>query len=182
VRINVKRGAGGGGYLPNQFLILLDKEHSLLDASGQIVADLTAPSVFVFIHEYIHYLTNVSTASGYLSLAAWQRLVALFSGTLEPSGNCRGSRVLDDAGQMHVAQFLAYSDFHEGDTEPRHLLGCGEDIVDMRVVQASLEPEQLPLPDGPVSRQRVTLTCEATMSDGNKMVVPFHFGATAIEE
>src|SRR5262245_60682461 len=85
------RRAELGAYTPHEFCIEMSAKHALVDPTGKPVEPIPADTFSTFIHEYIHYLQNVSTMSGFTGYHATQQLLALFSATIDRTGRSGGS-------------------------------------------------------------------------------------------
>src|SRR5438309_1293150 len=84
-----------GSYTPHEFCIEMSAEHPLVDAKQSRIHPIPAETLSTFVHEYIHYLQNVSTVSGFAGYHATQQLLALFSATVDKTGRSAGSGRLD---------------------------------------------------------------------------------------
>lgn len=181
---NTKRAGDAGGYYPNQFMIELDRDHALLNRDGTLRAYVAGSANFVFIHEYVHYLENISTASGFKSLLIWESVLAIFSHTLDAeAGESGGSARLDPADQDRLRQLVTYSDLCNGDDVPADLRAVPDDAFDdLEVLGVDAETLSVSLPNGTGEVTGVNLRCNVTFKDRPATEVEFILGATAIEE
>jgi hypothetical protein len=76
------------------------------------------PPPIVFVHEYIHYLQNLTTVHGVKSFLATQQLLALFSRTMLSDGTSLGSPALTDEQRREVARYGQLRHSAEGETGP----------------------------------------------------------------
>lgn len=93
-----------GYYLPDRYFIAVEKE----DAHG-------APDPRTMLHEFWHYLQNVSTLHGIQSFAATQQVMAVFSATMATSGVSLGDAVLAGADRDRSERFVRWRLAARGD-------------------------------------------------------------------
>lgn len=94
------------GYLPEKLIIRLGTEIRIVDATGSPVPFPTTAAFAVFVHEYIHYLHNISTVCGLSGFMNTLELWRLFRRTIDPVGFSVGSSQLDGATQAHLERLL----------------------------------------------------------------------------
>jgi len=121
-------------YAPNHFLLTLDVGTPFI--VNAVDPSLDDAHLHVFIHEYWHYLQNVTTVSGFKCFAFTQHLLPPFSKSLLSAGDgtSAGSTVLSLEERAKMATLLALwrdLDGHEGPSD--QLLGDWE--VDFRVTR-----------------------------------------------
>jgi hypothetical protein len=94
-----------GLYTPDRYFMVIMKA----GADG-------GPDPLVFVHEYWHYLQNISTLHGLKSFEVTQQLVPLFSATMNADGTSRGSDGLSDAQKERIVRFLTYRATLDGES------------------------------------------------------------------
>lgn len=115
------RRAGSPLYEPNRFLITFDSGTSFLadpQNNGRIKQDRR--HLPVLVHEYWHYLQNISTIAGVKGFLAAQNQLAIFSGSLAPdgSGNSEGSARLTSPDMNLFGEFGCLIALIEGEPGP----------------------------------------------------------------
>lgn len=98
-----------GLYAPNRYFMVIAK-----------AAPEGGPDPLVFVHEYWHYLQNISTLHGLKSFEITQQLVPLFSATMQKDGTSRGSEHLSKEQKTRIVDFLRYRAVIDGDVGPDH--------------------------------------------------------------
>lgn len=109
-----------GLYTPDRYFMVIMK--AALDGG---------PDPLVFVHEYWHYLQNISTLHGLKSFEITQQLVPLFSATMNADGTSRGSDGLSDAQRERLVRFLAYRAALDGDIGPSHDNDIKGEVVEL---------------------------------------------------
>jgi hypothetical protein len=94
------------GYLPEKLIIRLGTEIRIIDTNGTPVPFPTPAAFAVFMHEYMHYLHNISTACGLSGFVNTLELWRLFRRTIDPTGFSVGSSQLDGATQEHLERLM----------------------------------------------------------------------------
>lgn len=94
------------GYLPEKLIIRLGTEIRIIDPSGSPLPLPTPAAFAAFMHEYMHYLHNVSTVCGLSGLANTLELWRLFRQTFDAEGFSVGSSRLDGTIQEHLKRLL----------------------------------------------------------------------------
>lgn len=94
------------GYLPEKLIIRLGTEIRIVDSTGSPVPFPTPAAFAVFMHEYMHYLHNISTVCGLSGFMNTLELWRLFRRTIDPMGFSVGSSQLDGATQEHLERLL----------------------------------------------------------------------------
>ena len=117
-----------GVYTPDRYFIVIMKA----GADG-------GPDPLVFVHEYWHYLQNISTLHGLKSFEVTQQLVPVFSATLNADGTSRGSDGLSDDQKRHLSRFLAYRSTLDGEVGPDHDVDVKAEVIGVRGDSITLE-------------------------------------------
>ncbi len=87
------------------------------------------PDPLVFVHEYWHYLQNLTTLHGVKSFLATQQLVATFSRTMQPDGSSRGSEGLPEDDRRRIVTFQGFRSRAEGQRRPAFEPGARVEVV-----------------------------------------------------
>ncbi len=99
------------GYKPQEFIIRLGPDIELIDSEKSALVAPTPTALAVFMHEYIHYIHNVSTVIGLSGLINTLELWHLFRQTFDENGFSHGSTRLDSNSQDHlknITEILAF--------------------------------------------------------------------------
>jgi hypothetical protein len=169
------RHAELGAYTPHEFCIEMSADHPLVDETGTRVDPIPAETLSTFVHEYFHYLQNVSTVSGFAGYHATQQLLALFSATVDKSGRSAGSACFDSTQNDKLAQIRVYLDLLEGDEGP-------DDVALESVRKVDAHRRTLPFGSGVAFLSEVTLTCDVQNSYGEHRDELVLLGLCIIEE
>jgi len=147
------------GYLPEKLIIRLGTEIRIVDSTGSPVPFPTPAAFAVFMHEYMHYLHNISTVCGLSGFMNTLELWRLFRRTIDPMGFSVGSSQLDGATQEHLERLL-------------HVLVAGRSVhqPSLRTVATPVSVEILSATlEGKVEDHRgvllSTFACEAGVRD-----------------
>ncbi len=115
-----------GSYKPNRFIVTLTCQTPFFQINSQEEVESNQDDYLaVYLHEYWHYLQNISTISGIITFILMQELLALFSKTLEvcPSGkiSSKGNSGLDADGQQVFANIIKMFTTIQGQMKPAGL-------------------------------------------------------------
>lgn len=95
-------------YLPESMLITIGPDLRILDDHGSVIPFPSAQAFAVFFHEYVHYLHNISTASGIAAFVntvdLWQR----FRHTIKNDGESAGSVSCTPEEESHLRDLSQY--------------------------------------------------------------------------
>jgi hypothetical protein len=171
-----------GSYSPNAFAIRLPADTAVIDPASLQLVQNDPEAVAVLIHEYWHYLQNLTTVAGFMSLLLQQDFARAFSETLVAAGD--GTSVGSDAVGGHlpdqVEELTAILDAREGGlTVPN--IDEGE-VESFRVTGVHEDDYTLTRNGQPVPLRRVVLDVEAEMSDGSTQTGHLLFGQACVEE
>lgn len=89
----------GAGYKPQEFIIRLGSEIQMFDSEKNALVAPTPNALAVFMHEYMHYIHNVSTLIGVSALINTLEFWRLFRCTFDENGFSLGSTHLDATAQ-----------------------------------------------------------------------------------
>ena len=115
-----------GSYQPNRFLVTLGDGTPFfnINDNGEVSSNQN-DYLAVYIHEYWHYLQNVTTIAGVAVFFLMQELAALFSRTLEESSsgeiNSKGSTGFEPADQESFDNVMAMFNAMQGTMKPARL-------------------------------------------------------------
>lgn len=174
--------AAAGSYAPNHFLVTLDAATPFI--SGPDHNPSENPCVFhIFLHEYWHYLQNVTTVSGFKAFAFTQHLLPPFSKTLlrNADGTSEGNAALTSQECADVRTLLKLHDDLDGQAAPTVALSSDWD-VDFQVVGTRQSQATHTYATRIAPSPIVTLDVECTWSDESRAVEQLQLGALAIEE
>lgn len=134
---DIERFSSLGTYLPAQFFARIRVDSNL--------DDLGPEGATVLMHEYWHYLQNVSTVAGVREFLRWQNIVGVFSKTLQAhgDGSSVGADALSDDERTAIIRLLERSKATRGDRAPEGRGGSNELLsrvteVNGRRIQLSL--------------------------------------------
>lgn len=163
-----------GLYETHRFCLRLAPEVSLLDEDGRPRTELSADVLAVLLHEYTHFLHNLSTASGFAAYQCFNHLLAVFSNALREDGTCDPTRLSD--GQRAVARSAldALASLDGTRALPRH----PSPVTGLVVVAARCIPVQL----GEANVKQANVAWEITRRDGTRETFEGSIGAFLIEE
>lgn len=170
-----------GSYSPNAFSIRLPAGTSPIDpVSLELIDDPKRMSVLV--HEYWHYLQNLTTVAGFLELFLQQELTSAFSQTLAVTGD--GGSVGSDAigGVMpnQLRELMAMFFARRGELKASSI--DNDRVRNFRITGVDEEDYGLMLRGQAVPLRKVTLTIDAEMRDGSHEIGQLLFGQVCVEE
>lgn len=167
-----------GSYFSNAFSIQISEDTSVIDPDTLHVNHDDATTLSIFVHEYWHYLQNLTTVAGFVSLLLQQDLAASFSATLAEGGTSIGSA--DDELTNEITELIDVRNAREGELE---LVGHEPDDIDCFVIIGVEEAEySLCLRGQPVPLAKITLNVEIELKDGSKASEQILFGQACVEE
>jgi len=164
-----------GAYMPHELCIEMSADRALVDASGNRVEPTPVETLSTFVHEYFHYLQNISTVSGFAAYHATQQLLAIFSHTVGATGESGGSGRLSAELVRRLRELADYLDLLEGDAGPEH------DVLES-IVQVAAQRRELPFGNGVSRLSEVTVVCEVQTAQGPPERRSLQLGLCVIEE
>ena len=177
-----RRSNVAGSYSPNAFSIRLPADTAIIDPGTLQLIQGDPDALSVLIHEYWHYLQNLTTVAGFISLVLQQDFAQAFSETLAVTGDgtSAGSDATGAAHSARVRELTEILDAREGElTVP----GIDQDEVETFRITGVLEEEYALTRNGrPVPARKVVLEIEAEMSDGSTETGKMLFGQACVEE
>lgn len=175
-----------GLYLPNNFLITLGHTSPYVRAAGSSPS-LAEDHRHTFLHEYWHYLHNVTTVSGFKTFLMTQMLLSDFSSTLvkNKDGTSAGHSVLTKGASSRIYGALLLHEHIEGHGSPELDLESELDLS-FRVVNldTTTEEVELPSPHGrdKVPSLRAFIDVEISREGEAPVIMKMELGSLAIEE
>lgn len=171
-----------GLYSPNAFSIRLPPHTHVIDPKTLELVQNDPDALSALIHEYWHYLQNLTTVAGFTSLVLQQDFARAFSETLAVTGD--GSSIGSDAAggglPDQVRELVEILDAREGELT---VSGIDEEEVESFRITGVHEDEYALTWNGqPVPLREVVLDIEATMFDSTTKTGQLLFGQTCVEE
>lgn len=170
-----------GSYYPNEFFITLSEDTPFLrfEQDGTNWHDNTY--LPTFIHEYWHYLQNISTIGGYKLFSLDQQVLALFSNTLTPDGRCPDSVQISGDEQSFLSGIQDLRNSIEGVPAPTGFFNAGgiSSIVQGLTPFTGVTSWHN---GGQVGFQSLKLTVDLSTPSGNITGLDFILGTWVLEE
>lgn len=169
-----------GKYFSDVFLIEFPSHVSIFNREGT-QGPKSAADFATFVHEYWHYLLNISTSRGYKDFALWQQLIPVFTHTLnlEESATSKGSD-LNFPYRSHMERVLDIFFNYRGEGIQDSL---GATLIDIEVTgPALIEDPGLTLGGIRVPYQRVTIPIIAHGNNQKSVISRYVLGNDAINE
>jgi hypothetical protein len=171
-----------GSYSPNAFSIRLPAGTPIIDPISLQLIPNDAEGLSVLVHEYWHYLQNLTTVSGFISLVLQQDIAAAFSETLAVTGDGAsvGSAATGGTVPARVRELTAILDARAGDLTVSTI--DEDDVESFRITGVHEEDYALTRNGQPVPLRKVVLDIDAEMSDGSHETGQMVFGEICVEE
>lgn len=175
-----------GSYQPNRFLVTLGDGTPFFNINDKgEVSSNQDDYLAVYIHEYWHYLQNITTIAGVAMFFLMQELAALFSRTLEesPSGeiNSKGSTGFDPADQESFDNVVSMFNAMNGKMKPAGLRA--EPIKDWAIQDMKKEEIEITWRGKKLIRHQLVLKFTINYSDGDTDTsAQLQVGAGSIQE
>ena len=163
-----------GLYETHRFCLRLAPEVTLLADDGAPKSELNADVLVVLLHEYTHFLHNLSTASGFAAYQCFQQLLGVFSNALNDDGTCDPAHLSSD----NTAVARSALDALESIDGTRRLPNHPSPVTGLSVVSARCAPTQV----GGVSVQHAKVEWVIDRRDGTRETFVSDVGAFVIEE
>ena len=115
-----KKSSVLGSYTPNQFFISMSAKTPFIIENSDGDLEQNNAHLPIFLHEYWHFLHNITTISGFTSFSFSQHLLGIFSKTLseDRDGTSEGSGNLNSDLQGDIQSLLDILGLQEGDDKP----------------------------------------------------------------
>jgi len=181
----VNKDNTAGVYHTNRFCITLPPITDIFDETGFKLGNLSVADnrdkFSSFIHEYYHYLHNLSTVSGFMSFLIFQELLAIFWKCLNSSGISEGQVNFTSTDEAFVTELLAEMKYYNGDTEsPQHI---DQDRIQSCKIVNLLETKNIRTIKGKdVEKETIIITFAIQYDTGNSVSFDYQFGDNAIDE
>lgn len=175
------QGNAAGIYNPNHFLITIDASNRFIEPDNPNHPNMRY--MHIFLHEYWHYLQNVTTFTGYKSFDFTQHILAIFSKTLMQKGNgtSAGSGVLGADDKEDTKSLLALQSYLDGEGAPSTVL-LNNSQVDFTVVGTKRIDRDQTLYGRAVPNPLLLIECDCIWPDGHITRESMQLGTWAIEE
>ena len=173
-----------GKYFANAFSITLHPDIDIFineekDEFEVIIDEAERPKLAIFIHEYWHYLLNISTFSRYHDFSICFHLLAIFSSTLMKYGNgaSSGNEGLSQELRTLAKSMVKMLRIYRGDIRPN----INGTVRDFKVIGYSVKEEKINVNKSYQAHQFIQLKLEIESTNGSEEH-NFILGSTAIEE
>lgn len=136
--VDVDHAAVLGLYETHRFCLRLSPDVSLLDAAGAPKTTLERDVLVVLVHEYFHYLHNLSTPSGFCAFQIFQQLLVALSHAMKDDGTCEPAGVpaeLNDRVRESLAALAVLEGRKALPLHPSPAVGLGVVDVVLGVVE-----------------------------------------------
>ncbi len=186
-----------GLYQPHAFIIRLSKDNQVFPvpagASGatstaskngqQDVTTSDIEGLAVFVHEYLHYLQNISTISGLYEFVLQLRRIVEFMDTLQPNRQSKGSAILSGPAQNSIATHANLRKLIQGETTPSDTRFDEEKYGDqIEVTRAWTTKASFDFGASTLEAARAHLSLRKTDTTGNIVDFDVEFGTEMICE
>ncbi len=184
MRLNRKDNTAGI-YHTNQFCITLPPMTTMFDESGlifnalQTISDKKTYSSFV--HEYFHYVHNLSTVSGFMTFLIFQSLLSEFWKCLREDGSSKGSNDFSDDDNRIFRELINELTFYNGDVEPIGIT-ADDNIVEMNVINITETSKARKIYGKDIIRDIIIIKFHVKFDTGQTKDIDFQLGDAAIDE
>jgi len=171
-----------GSYSPNAFSIQLPSSTSVIDPVSLQLIQNNPENLSVLVHEYWHYIQNLTTVAGLISLVLQQHFVAAFSETLYDmaDGTSVGSNAVGGDLPARVQELIEIFQAREGDLALPTIEQ--EEVRSFRITSVHEDEYDLSFRNIPVPLRKIVLDIEVEMSDGSNDTEQLVFGQACVEE
>lgn len=171
-----------GAYYPDAFSIRIESDPPLIDPATLAVRTDDADDFSTFVHEYWHYLQNLTTVAGFSSFELFHDLVALFHQTLvqHRDGRSVGSAGLPATHSEAVRERVEILLARRGDNCPAGI--DLQDVDSFEVLNVTEEEHTLTRDGQAVPLGRVTLGVRVHLRDGTESDAELLFGHLCVVE
>lgn len=171
-----------GAYFPDAFSIRIESDPPLIDPASLTLRTDDPEDFSTMVHEYWHYLQNLSTVAGFGSFELFHDLAARFHQTLVQHGDGRsvGSAPLDAAHQQAVRELTEILDARAGQDCPTGI--DPQQVESFEVLDAVADDYALTRNGHDVPLTRVRLHVRVQAIGAAAVEADMLFGSTCIEE
>lgn len=177
-----RRQAAEGCYYPDAFSIRIESDPPLINSATLAMRTDDAEDLSTFVHEYWHYLQNLTTVAGFSSFELFHDLASCFHETLvqNADGTSVGSEGLNPPHSQSVEELIEIMDARRGEDCPN---GIDDQEVDtFEVVNVTIDEYALTRNGQQVPLGRVRLAVNVHLNDGSETGADLLFGQLCIEE
>lgn len=135
-----------------------------------------------FVHEYLHYLHNFSTAAGIYDLVTQFKIARLFRETVGASGTSVGSAALKEDKQRQLAALLRWRQHLVGDKRPAGHLHVHRREVKIRFVAVKREWNQYMVDGAAVNGEDVRVQIEISSQSADPDLAEMELGVICLTE
>lgn len=175
-----RRAVRFGSQKTSRFVITLSPSYPVFNRDSTPNPSPSTKVLAGFVHEYIHYVQNVSTVSGARSYVVFQSILALFARTLVRSGESLGDVALDPQTRRDLQSLFELLVHWEGHSDLRPVPISAPDSIVVRGYTAA--PWTTRRKKGDVSGTDIHLDCHVRCENGHSNCLEYRFGLAAIEE
>ena len=108
----------GGSYRPNHFIITIGASNKVLEEGQPGLDQLNRSQLSLFVHEYWHYLQNISTPAGVEEITIYQVLLSLLWRTLEIGETVKSSKEFSASDIEEYEKCIDLLNILQGDRYP----------------------------------------------------------------
>lgn len=127
-----------GCYYSNAFCITIGEDTKLFDRTNPRPEIKSLDDLSIFIHEYWHYLTNISTIQGFKDFRLWQALLVPFSKTLQsPATGEVNTSLLSSGDNVLAISLVDFILLTYGDTQPKECFDYSK-VNDFKITNVNI--------------------------------------------
>lgn len=171
-----------GYYFPNAFHIVMDKDNPYLEKNDDDIISRNDDNFNIFIHEYWHYLHNMTTFAHLKNFHIFMKLLTLFSKTMHPhcDGESNGNDSLNKTEIKEVISITEMYNLYDGDDLPSNI---SEDkiIDDFEIIDVVINNINFKYNNKDVPVSKITLKIEININ-GKLSTHELDLGIRSIEE
>ncbi len=177
-----RRQTAEGAYYPDAFSIRIESDPPLINPATLVMQTDNVEDFSTFVHEYWHFLQNLTTVAGFSSFELFHDLAARFHETLvqHANGMSVGSFGLLGAHADGVEELLEIMDARQGDDCPDGI--DTRDVDTFEVVTVTIDEYALTRNGQQVPLGRVRLAVRVHLDDGTEADAELLFGQLCVEE
>lgn len=177
-----RRQAAEGAYYPDAFSIRIESDPPLINPTTLAMRTDDAEDFSTFVHEYWHYLQNLTTVAGFSSFELFHDLAARFHETLVNNGDgtsVGSAGILGTHGPV-VQELLEIMDARRGEDCPAGI--DDQDVDAFDILDVTIDEHALTRNGQQVPLGRVRLSVRLRLNDGTETDADMLFGQLCIEE
>lgn len=171
-----------GFYFSDAFCITIGEDVPIFERDSPVPKIQNLFQYSVYIHEYWHYLLNISTICRFRDFFLWNHVLSIFSKSLIKTANGKSSGInsLSREDQQTINSLIAMSKVYNGDGYP----GCldkDEEIINFQIEDYDVIESGLSLEGKKIPIKKVILKLKIETENGIKEC-PYALGNLTIEE